>query len=123
MITICEKVWQRHVYFEVFHNPNGVDELKETSLFCFWILKLHPFYWEKEKDMMNYRLNSIIAFLVFSNGLNLYAKEKGWKVNNDSEIYNDIVYSFMYKDLSKEAIMDMARCLIIREEKDSGGIT
>jgi len=35
MFEIIERVWKRKIYFQVFHNVNGLNELKETSLYCF----------------------------------------------------------------------------------------
>jgi hypothetical protein len=112
LLEIIELVWKRHIYFQVFHELNGLNELKEISLYCFWILKLQPFAW-LNLNKPNYRLNSIIALQILIKGLHFYADKKGKKVNINKFTFEELFYSFRYRDWSKEAIMDLAGCLII----------
>ncbi len=110
MFEIIERVWKRKIYFQVFHNVNGLNELKETSLYCFWILKLQPFSWINYKP--SYELNALIALWLFTNGLKFYAAKVRKKVNLSKNIIENLYYSFRFRDLSKEAIMDLAESMI-----------
>ncbi len=113
LLEIIELVWKRHIYFQVFHKLNGLNELKEASLYCFWILKMQPFAWLNAVKP-NYKLNSIIALQIFTKGLYFYAEKKGKKVNMNKLTFEELYYSFRYRDWSKEAIMDLASSLIIQ---------
>jgi hypothetical protein len=95
----------------VFHNVNGLNELKEASLYCFWILKLQPFLW-LTTDKPNYQLNARIALWIFTFFLHFYATQKGKKINLSNDAIQNMYYSFRYRDWSKEALMDSAENLI-----------
>jgi hypothetical protein len=110
MFEIIERIWKRKIYFQVFHNVNGLNELKESSLYCFWILKLQPFAWMNDKP--NYELNALIALWLFTNGLKFYAAKVRKKVNLSKNIIENLYYSFRFRDLSKEAIMDLAEIMV-----------
>ncbi|MDR2584090.1 MAG: hypothetical protein LBC75_11465 [Fibromonadaceae bacterium] len=108
LLEIIELVWKRKIYFQVFHDLKDLNELKEASLYCFWILKLQPFEWLKE----NYQLNVLIALNIFIGGLCLYVKEKENKeINFPEDVLKNLYYSFRYRDWSKEALMDLAESL------------
>jgi len=111
LFDIIELVWKRKVYFQVFHNVNGLNELKEASLYCFWVLKLQPFLW-LSTDKPNYQLNAKIALFIFTSGLHFFATQKGKKVNLPSNAIQNLYYSFRYRDWSKEALMDLAESLV-----------
>jgi hypothetical protein len=111
LFDIIELVWKRKIYFQVFHNVNGLNELKEASLYCFWVLKLQPFLW-LTTDKQNYQLNARIALWIFTNGLHFYATQKGKKINLSNDAIQNMYYSFRYRDWSKEALMDSAESLV-----------
>jgi len=113
---IIDLVYKRKIYFQVFHGVNEINELKEIALYCFWILKLQPFYWAKsgrDIDDSDYKLNVKFALGIFYRGTRFYAKQKGYKVNCSDRIIKDLIYSFAFRDWSKEALMDLAQSLII----------
>jgi hypothetical protein len=111
LYEILTRVEKRRVYFHIYHNGLKMGERNEGALICFWILKLMPF---KHDSIPNTLLNAKIAYTFFLNML-FYEAAKGKvkrKVNVKSELYNNILYSFMYRDLSKEAIMALAESLL-----------
>jgi len=113
---IVDLVYKRKIYFRVFHGVEEINELKEISLYCFWILKLQPFYWAKRgrnPDDSNYRLNAKFALGILHRGMRFYAKLTGNKFNWSEKIIKDLGYSFAFRDWSKEAIMDLSQSLII----------
>jgi hypothetical protein len=133
-IKIVERVRQRKLYFYVYHDIkdiNGIDELKETALYTFWMLKLQPFYWKDGyvgKDYKsNYELNAKVALDFFLRGIKLYAdektarsKESGQPIvyvvsfeRGDPNILKSLYYSFRFRDWSKESLMDLAESSII----------
>ncbi len=114
LYNIFKKIEQRRVYFHIYHTePNGkpmeLGELNEGSLFCFWILKQMPF---RHNFYRNNFLNAKIALCVFMNSVNYYAVKNSKKANLTDSIIKDMYYSFIYRDLSKEAIMALAKSLV-----------
>jgi hypothetical protein len=122
---IIEQIRRRKLYFHIYHDIEDLNELKETALCCFWVLKLHPFFWKKNcDDRPNYELNAKIAVHLFTKGLNLYVdsmnKKNGdanipikFEVKWTKRIIETLFYSFRFRDWSKEAMMDLAESLII----------
>jgi hypothetical protein len=121
-LEIVERVFKRKIYFKVFHSVAETSLLKEISLYCFWILKLQPFAYKQvktieDKGKTNYELNAKMALSLFTKGLAAYANENGKRVNIASpDILRDLFYSFRYDDLSKEAMICLAKSLIIDEQ-------
>lgn len=131
--TLVEQVWKRKVYFRVFHKDvDGMNELKETALYCFWVLKLQPFYIYGSDDSMN-KLNAQMALYILIAGALAYAKDMNAKnitnarakkltsaqvlsLNMNNSIFGDLYYSFQFRDWSKEALMDLCAGLIVSKE-------
>ncbi|MDR2727999.1 MAG: hypothetical protein LBB56_02615 [Chitinispirillales bacterium] len=136
VLKTVEQVWKRKIYFRIFHNGvTEMNELKEVSLYCFWILKLQPFFLRGEylgNTDSTSRFNAAIALRVLIHGLKIYSnnmnkkeadeakrnpqhKKQIFKPNiNKSMVYN-LHYSFHIRDWSKEALMDLCESLIIVE--------
>jgi len=108
MAEIITRVEKRRVYFHIYHNVQ-MGELNEGALYCFWILKLMPF---KHIKIANSTLNAKIAYTFFVNLLYYVAKCTGKKVNANKLLMNNLLYTFKYRDLSKEAIMALAESLL-----------
>jgi hypothetical protein len=131
--TLVEQVWKRRVYFRVFHKDvHGMNEIKEVALYCFWILKLQPFY-VKTDDYMS-RLNAKMALYILLIGTILYTKKMNARnirgaiankkakaslliVNTEDSVMDALFYSFRFRDWSKEALMDLCEGLILAPYK------
>jgi len=50
--------------------------------------------------------------VAFTNGLKFYAAKVRKKVNLSKNIIENLYYSFRFRDLSKEAIMDLAESMV-----------
>jgi len=109
MFEIFNRIEMRRIYFHIFHKGTDMGELNEGSLLCFWILKLMPF---EHKDFPNITLNVKIASCLFINMLRYVAKKRGRQVNIKGDTIDYLAYAFMYRDLSKEAIMAIAESLL-----------
>jgi hypothetical protein len=117
---IVDLVFKRKFYFRAFHDVEEINELKEISLYCFWILKLQPFYWAKKGrslDDSNFKLNSKFALGIFLYGVRFYAEQTGNGFNWSERIIKDLSYSFSFRDWSKEALMDLAQSFIIEPHR------
>jgi hypothetical protein len=102
---IIERVEKRRVYFHVFYDGCKMGELNEGALFCYWILKLHPFSCPGSDTNV---LNAKIALCLFTNTIYYYQRSSNKPLPVISQQYlKDIYYSFRYRDLSKEALMMM----------------
>lgn len=128
-LKVVQQVWKRKVYFKVFHKRvSNMDELKETALYSFWVLKLHPFYRQTGKVSTN-KFNAAMALYILVNGLAVFVTDMNkketkalhadptYKIRRYSSLLNKaalpgLLYSFQFRDWSKEAIMDLAESLI-----------
>jgi len=109
MIEIYERIEKRRIYFHIFYNCK-MGELNEGALMCFWIIKLMPF---SNQDIPANELNSKIALYLLNNMLLYYARKNNRKVNISDSLSKDLYYSFRFRDISKEAIMALAKSMII----------
>ena len=109
------RVDKRKDYFIIFHDDTEMNEIKESALMVYWLLKFKPFS-IKSKDIELCRKYSQIneAFAVFI----LYStiKEETKRINgmnfSISKEYNQkIMYAFKFWDISKEALMLIAESL------------
>jgi hypothetical protein len=110
LYEIFTRIEKRRVYFHIYHKGMEMGEINEGALLCFWILKLMPFHM---KGISASLLNTKIAYIVFVNLLH-YVVNKSNKnagagpklhINIKNKLMDDMLYTFQYRDLSKEAIM------------------
>jgi hypothetical protein len=104
MLEIIDRVEKRRVYFHVFYDGCKMGELNEGALFCYWILKLHPFFYPGLDSNI---LNAKISLCLFTNTIYRHSGAKGKNIAISPHYLNDVYYSFRYRDLSKEALMRM----------------
>jgi len=109
LYEILTRVEKRRVYFHIYYDKLKMGERNEGALICFWILKLMPF---KHDVIPTTLLNTKIAYTFFINMLFYEAAKTKKKVNVKSELMNNTLYAFQYRDLSKEAIMALAESLL-----------
>jgi hypothetical protein len=110
---LIERIEKRKIYFHIFHRLT-MDELNEVSFYCFWILKLQPFRHRDEHIFGFDKLNSRIALCLLLKTAVKYAScNNNLKVGITSEGLRNLRYAFLYHDLSKEAIMALARNLVV----------
>jgi hypothetical protein len=109
LYAMFDRVEMRRIYFHVFHNGMKMGELNEGCLICFWILKFMPF---RHGAFSNVALNVKIATCLFLNMLTYIASKEGKLVNKRAEVISELMYAFQYRDLSKEALMIIAKSLI-----------
>lgn len=109
LYEILTRVEKRRVYFHIYHNGMEMGELNEGALLCFWMLKLSPF---KHSRIPNALLNTKIAFTFFVNLLCYVAAKTHKKVNIEKLVRGNLLYTFQYRDLSKEAVMALAESLL-----------
>jgi hypothetical protein len=107
--NIVDLVQRRRVYFHVFHGGMDMGELNEACLICFWILKLNPF---QDATDPNHNVNLIFALALFTRAINYTAEKRGHEPNLTENTVSHLIHAFIYRDLSKEAIMAIAESLI-----------
>jgi hypothetical protein len=60
MLEIIDRVEKRRVYFHVFYDGCKMGELNEGALFCYWILKLHPFFYPgMDSNILNAKISRL----------------------------------------------------------------
>jgi len=113
ILNIIDLVERRRVYFHVFH---GIDmsEWNEAALYCFWIVKLHPFFEipsQNIKTRSANEVNALIAARMLFNAVNRIRHNQG-KERTKRMNAGNLIHSFRYRDISKEAIMVLFENLI-----------
>jgi hypothetical protein len=108
IFDIIERVEKRRVYFHVFHDII-MSEQNEISHYCFWILKLAPLVNKKNPDQ---HINARLAIFLFLNMLKKVGNARGRPVSFNKKFVQNLMYAFVYRDLSKEAIMAIADALL-----------
>jgi len=101
LFDIFERVEMRKAYFHVFYDGKIMSEQNETSLICFWILKLSPFFDAKRGQS----INATFAVYLFLCMLTRVNSAKGRDTTFTREYVDNLRYAFLYRDISKEAIM------------------
>jgi len=109
LLDIIEKVEKRRVYFHVFHNIT-MSEQNEVSLYCFWLLKLSPFF---NKKHPNHSINTSIALFMLYEAVRRISTRKGQLFTMGKDYAYDLIYAFQNRDISKEAVMLTIKSLLI----------
>jgi len=109
LMEIFERVEKRRIYFHIFYKGCKMGKLNEGALLCFWIVKLQPFYHPKIDTI---KLNAKIAVCLFTNSIYFYLKHFNQKKSIPPHFVNDLYYSLLYRDISKEALMILAESFV-----------
>jgi hypothetical protein len=98
---IIDMVEKMRLYFHTFHNGMEMGELNEACLYCFWFLKLYPFFDTKDPDN---DWNRYFALELFTNAITYTANSRNpkEKANFDPHIIKHLLHAFRFRDLSKE---------------------
>jgi len=107
---IIERVHKRKHYYEEFHDLPDVrlSQHKIIGLYIYWILKLRPIWSERRPIHANdsYDMNDAFAWYLFKG--EMYELDPATDSKRDehyTEYHNEILYSFRYRDLTKESII------------------
>ena len=121
VLSIIAKVDQRKKYFQYFHGLD-MSEFKETSLICFWYIKLKPISIVTEnndlKELSEFEaINEKLAlYYILSTYRSLLCKEgkSTEKLDNLPQKYIDeVLYSFEFRDISKEAFVLLVESIAV----------
>ena len=105
---LFERTHQREDYFIRYHHNLQMSNFKEIGLIAFWLIKLKPFRLKEEyfDELFDLKINEEFALYFIFNAVARYAKEQGYTYNLkkiNSELYNELLYTMQYRDISKEA--------------------
>lgn len=121
VLSVIAKVDQRKKYFQYFHGLD-MSEFKEVSLICFWYIKLKPICISDKNDSNKQSaefeaINEKLAlYYILSTYRNMLEKQKlSTKVldNLPKEYLKEIIYSFEYRDISKEALILLVESIAV----------
>ena len=121
VMSIIAKVDQRRRYFKYFHGLD-MSEYKEVALICFWYIKLRPIYISPEinagkilnaYDSINEKL--AVYYLLSTYRSMLEVKKLSTKQLDSlpKKYINELIYSFTYRDISKEALILLVESIAI----------
>ena len=110
---IIKRVDMRWLYFKIYHDGMEINEYKiNVGLCVFWIIKLHPFWFEVDINEENDELlelaeqfNEKFALHLVMDLLHEYNSNFIDRGEDLVRSYCDeLTYSFRYRDLSKESL-------------------
>jgi Glu-tRNA(Gln) amidotransferase subunit E-like FAD-binding protein len=111
--NIIDLVERRRVYLYVFHGIE-MSEWNEIALYCFWINKLHPFFEIPQSKKIAIQVNDINARIAVRMLRHTIARIR--RANNKPKIgyvnLNNLLHTFRFRDLSKEAVMSIFESLL-----------
>lgn len=119
---VFERVHQREDYFTRYHAIE-MSNYKEAGLIAFWITKLKPFHLKAEcfDEIYDLKVNEEFALYYIFNTVSKYIKEQGNKYvvgKITPKLYNELLYTMQYRDLSKEAYGCIVELLAIATCKE-----
>ena len=109
LLEIFDRIEKRRVYFHVFYKGCKMGELNEGSLLCFWIAKLQPFH---HPGMDSSKLNAKISVCLFVNTIYFHSERTRQEKRIPEHFINDLYYSLLYRDISKESLMLLAESFL-----------
>lgn len=109
VLTVISKVDQRREYFHFFHQLE-MSEIKEAALICFWYIKLQPVCLTSDQTHRTYdSINEKLAVYYMLSTFRALLKQNKLpesKLDNLPKKYlNELIYTFTYRDVSKEALI------------------
>lgn len=120
---LFERVNQREDYFKRYHNNLKMSNYKEIGLIAFWIVKFKPFHLKEEliEDYFDLRVNEEFALYYIFSTISKFNEKQGKKSNLNkitSELYNELIYTMQYRDVSKEIFGCITELLAIAIEQN-----
>jgi len=107
LCDIIDRVDKRKVYFRVFYDKvkEGMSERNEAALYCFWVLKLAPFF---DNTCPNTEININFAAWLLLASIKHSCSKDGITINLPDKYVSNLKYAFRFRDISKESIMALA---------------
>ncbi len=103
---VVSRTYKRREYYRYFHNITKVSELKHTALTCFWLIKLKPFTVLNNNSPLRLSVNEKFSLNLILSQISYFLTSKGKEFKMPDKCFiQDTLYSFKYRDLSKEAMI------------------
>ncbi|GBU20433.1 hypothetical protein R80B4_00311 [Fibrobacteres bacterium R8-0-B4] len=113
LFELVDRVDKRKVYFRVFYEKvkEGMSERNEAALYCFWILKLAPFF---DATNPNSPINIDFAAYFLLKSIQYDCLKRGVRRTLPDKYIDDLKYAFRFRDISKESIMAIADTMAVK---------
>ncbi|MDR2592966.1 MAG: hypothetical protein LBC59_09220 [Chitinispirillales bacterium] len=111
LCDVIDRVDKRKVYFRVFYDKvkDGMSERNEAALYCFWILKLSPFF---DNTCPDIEVNiNFAAWLLLASVKHSCNKNGIAAISLPDKYVGDLKYAFRFRDISKESMMALAETM------------
>ena len=108
LIDCIERVDKRKYYFMIYHrdaNPKKamrISELKEMGLYCYWILKLRPFWITGGRDTDANCINERFVIYLMKCALKIHSIPID---SLEGKYKKELLYSLRYRDFTKETFL------------------
>jgi len=105
---VVDRVQDRVMFYETLYE-GSISHSEVVCAYCFWILKLSPFFHVKLPD---YKINSVFAVNIFLDMIKVAVEASADKKKDFRQRYVDrLVYAFTYEELSIDALHAIAGAL------------
>lgn len=121
VLSVITKVDQRQKYFKFFHGLE-MSEYKEAALNAFWYLKLRPIMFRSEEfsehlpeeyDSINEKLAVYYLLRMLRLMLIKHRKSEEELDSLPKKYLRELVYTFTYRDISKEALIMLVETMAV----------
>lgn len=101
------RVDKRRDYFVIYHDDTQMNELKETALLVYWLLKFKPIRIinDELKNMYPYINEGFATFLIYSTIKEETSRNQNMIFSVSEGYTAKLSYALKYWDLDKEALM------------------
>jgi len=112
-INIVLQVKSEKKKIAMLHANTSISEVRETSLYCYYILKQRPII-ASEDFKHSTQINELFCIYLLFNSISLDCKAKGKKepYSKMTDSYlKSLLYALSYGELSKEALYSIANAI------------
>ena len=124
LMEIRKRIDQRDDYYKYFHSEeNDLSRTKEIALSAYWILKYKPLFLldDVQKNLLFIKkactVNEYFATYCIESYVQEVLNTKGYAFCFSDEEYDKMVYNFMHRDISKEAMICLVGAFLRDVEK------
>lgn len=96
---------KRIEHAKIFHNIDDSNEFRVLALYCYWIVRLHPFQMYKNKEESVPDINESFALYVYIMLCKSIFKAKGKEINLSTRYLKELKYTLRYRELNKATLI------------------
>lgn len=101
LYDVVVHVDKRNEHARIFHDVEDSNEFRNIALYCYWIVRLHPFYCDTISN-----INESFAVYLFVCLFNsMYDKKQFGKYQINRRYIHELKYTLRYRELNKATLI------------------